>query len=263
MEIILGKKQSIKNKDWIEAVARIEELVSRAELDKLEADTVEEIRLQTEGKKAAYAWSGGKDSLVLGEICRTAGITECMAAVCGLEYPAFIAWIQEHAPENLEVINTGQNMEWLKKHPDMLFPTDSKTASRWFSIVQHRAQAKYYKAHGLDMILLGRRRADGNYCGKGSNIYTDGKGVTRYSPLAGWKHEAVLAYIHYHDVPMPPIYEWSNGYLCGTHPWPARQWTGSEAGGWAEVYQIDPGIVREAAGKFPGAKKYLKSIKDK
>lgn len=263
MEIILGRKQSIKNEDWLAAAARIEELVPRAELDELEAATVEEIRLQTAGKKAAYAWSGGKDSLVLGEICRTAGITECMAAVCDLEYPAFTSWIEAHKPENLEVINTGQNLEWLKKHPEMLFPQDSKVASRWFSIVQHRAQAKYYKAHGLDMILLGRRRADGNYCGKGGNIYTDGKGVTRYSPLAAWKHETVLAYIYYHDVPMPPIYGWHNGYLCGTHPWPARQWTGSEAGGWAEVYQIAPEIVQEASGTFPGAKKYLKSLKQK
>lgn len=263
MKVILGRKQSMKNEDWLEAVTKIEELVPRAELDELVETTIEEIRRETAGKKVAYAWSGGKDSLVLGEICRMAGVIECMAAVCDLEYPAFMAWIEEHRPENLEVINTGQNIAWLKKHPEMLFPEDSKAASRWFSVVQHRAQAKYYKAHGLDMILLGRRRADGNYCGKGSNIYTDSKGVTRYSPLSGWKHEAVLAYIHYHNVPMPPIYDWPNGYLCGTHPWPARQWTGSEAEGWAEVYQIEPEIVRVAAGRFPGAKKYLQSIKSK
>lgn len=145
----------------------------------------------------------------------------------------------------------------------MLFPKSSRTASRWFAIVQHRAQAEYYKARGLDMILLGRRRTDGNYCGKGGNIYTDRKGITRYSPLADWKHEEVLAYIHYYDVPMPPVYGWPNGYLCGTHPWPARQWTGSEERGWAEVYQIDPDIVTEAARKFPGAKKFLKSMQKK
>ncbi|XBX08348.1 phosphoadenosine phosphosulfate reductase family protein [Enterocloster clostridioformis] len=263
MENVLGRKQSIKNEDWLAAVSRIEELVPRVELDKLVEDTVKEIRLQAAGKKAAYAWSGGKDSLVLGEICRRADITECMIGICNLEYPEFLTWIQEHKPENLEILNTGQDMAWLEKHKDMLFPADSKAASRWFSIVQHRAQAKYYKAHDLDLILLGRRRADGNYCGKGGNIYTDSKGVTRYSPLAGWKHEAVLAYIHYYNVPMPPIYGWPNGYLCGTHPWPARQWTGSEESGWAEVYQIDPGIVAEAARKFPGAKKFLKSMKKK
>lgn len=261
MENILGRKQSIKNENWLTAVSRIEELVSKVELNKLVEDTIKEIRLQTIGKKAAYAWSGGKDSLVLGEICQKAGITECMIGICNLEYPDFLAWILEHKPKNLETINTGQDIGWLEKHTEMLFPTNNRISSLWFSIVQHRAQVKYYKVHDLDMILLGRRLADGNYCGKGRNIYTDNKGVTRYSPLAGWKHEAVLAYIHYYNVPLPPIYEWPNGYLCGTHPWPARQWTRSEERGWAEVYQIDPRIVIEASMRFPGAKKFLKSIK--
>lgn len=261
MQNILGRKQSIENRDWLAAMDKIEELVPKVELDELVAETVEEIKLQTVGKKAAYAWSGGKDSLVLGEICRTAGIKECMLAVCDLEYPAFMNWIQEHKPEGLEIINTGQNTEWLKKHPEMLFPRNSKTAARWFSIVQHKAQAQYYRAHELDVLLLGRRRADGNYCGRGSNIYTDGKGVTKYSPLAGWKHEAVLAYIHYYGVPMPPIYDWAKGYLCGTHPWPARQYTETEENAWKEVFEIDPEIVREAAKVFPGAKKYIRAKK--
>ena len=33
MERVLGKKQSIRNEDWLKAVKRIEELVSREELD--------------------------------------------------------------------------------------------------------------------------------------------------------------------------------------------------------------------------------------
>lgn len=260
MKNILGRKQSAKNEDWLKAVEEIENLISKEELDEMVSAAVDDIRQETAGKKAAYAWSGGKDSLVLAEICRMAGIMDCMLAVCDLEYPAFMDWIEANKPDGLKIINTGQNLEWLANHPEMLFPRDSQMAARWFSIVQHRAQAKYYKAHDLDMILLGRRRADGNFCGRGSNIYTDGKGVTRYSPLAAWKHEAVLGFIHYFQVPVPPIYSWPNGYLCGTHPWPARQWTGSESLGWAEVYRIAPDVVQEAAAYFPEADKYLKSI---
>ena len=130
--------------------------------------------------------------------------------------PAFAAWIEEHKPASCEVINTHQDIDWLVKHQEMLFPKDSAAAGRWFSIVQHRAQREYFKAHELDVIILGRRRADGNYVGRNSNIYTDGKGVTRFSPLAAWKHEHILAYIHYHQLPLPPIYGWKNGYLCGT-----------------------------------------------
>lgn len=145
-------------------------------------------------------------------------------------------------------------------YEEMLFPKDSAAAGRWFSIVQHRAQREYFKAHELDVIILGRRRADGNYVGRNSNIYTDGKGVTRFSPLAAWKHEHILAYIHYHQLPLPPIYGWKNGYLCGTHPWPARQWTGSIENGWREVYDIDPSIVLAAAEKIDSARAFLKGV---
>ena len=93
-----------------------------------------------------------------------------------------------------------------------------------------------------------------------SSVYTDGNGVTRFSPLADWKHDHILAYIHYFNLPLPPIYGWKNGYLCGTHPWPARQWTGSKENGWKEVFDIDPSIVEAAAGIIPGADEFLRGI---
>lgn len=253
----LGRKQSISNDAWLEAVATIESAVSRSELDDLTAVTIEDIRDVVDGKRAAYAWSAGKDSIVLGHICKAAGVKDSMIGVCDLEYPAFAAWIDANKPDGCEVINTHQNLDWLSKHPEMLFPKDSAAAGRWFSIVQHRAQRIYFKAHQLDIIILGRRRADGNFVGRGTNIYTDGKGVTRFSPLAVWSHEHVLAYIHYHKLPMPPIYGWKNGYLCGTHPWPARQWTGGIENGWREVYAIDPSIVIAAAEKMESARAFL------
>lgn len=203
-----------------------------------------------------YGWSGGKDSIVLGELCERAGIHDCVLVVCDLEYKAFVDWVNEHKPKGLEIINTHQDMEWLVKHPDMLFPQSSTNAAKWFHIVQHKGQTEYFKKHKLDMILLGRRRADGNYVGK-DGMYTNNLGVTRYSPIANWTHEDVLAYIYYYKTPMPPIYDWKNGYLCGTHCWPARQWTGSVENGWQEVYDIDSTIVEEASQYFDSAKLVL------
>lgn len=132
MERVLGKKQSIQNEEWLKAEKRIEELVSREVLDEKVRSTVEEIRQMTDGKKVAYAWSAGKDSLVLGEICRDSGVTDCMMAICNLEYPAFLKWVDRYKPKELEIINTGQDLEWLSKHLKMLFPQDSATAAKWF-----------------------------------------------------------------------------------------------------------------------------------
>ena len=88
----------------------------------------------------------------------------------------------------------------------------------------------------------------------------DSKGVSRYSPLADWSHEQILAYIHYHKLALPPIYDWKNGYLCGTHPWPARQRTGSEQNGWQEIYDIDKDIVMAAAAKLESARIFLREV---
>lgn len=154
MEKVLGRKQSIRNEDWINAMQHIEDLVKKEELDTLVDQTVSEILEQTEGKKAAFAWSGGKDSLVLERVCEMAGIHDCLMAVCDLEYPAFMEWVESHKPEKLEIINTGQNMDWLLKHQNMLFPQKSNVAAQWFHMVQHRGQARYYKTHDLDMLLL-------------------------------------------------------------------------------------------------------------
>lgn len=259
MNNILGRKQRIKNSEWINAMENIESLVSKKDLELLVKKTVADIKKKTKGKKAAFAWSAGKDSLVLDQICHMAGINACVLVVCNLEYPAFLKWVEANKPPELEIINTGQDLRWLSNHPHMLFPQDSKAAAQWFHIVQHRGQARYYKDHELNVLLLGRRRADGNYVGKGENIYTNGQGVTRYSPLSEWSHEQVLAFIHYYNVALPPIYEWKNGYLCGTHPWAARQWTGSVENGWKEVYEIDHSVVREAAEHIPSAKEFLES----
>ena len=66
---MLGRKQSVRNnEDWKNALDHIEETVPKKELDSLVKKTVKDIKEKCKGKKAAYAWSAGKDSLVLGDI---------------------------------------------------------------------------------------------------------------------------------------------------------------------------------------------------
>lgn len=253
---MLGRKQNISNDEWIKAVSDIELKVSKDEVERLTELTVCDIKKNVKGIKAAYAWSGGKDSIVLGDICVRAGISDCMAGICNLEYPEFIKWLEANKPENCEIINTGQDIVWLSKNQDMLFPQKSGTAAKWFSIVQHRAQRKYIKKNNINILLFGRRKADGNFVGKGKNIYTNSKGAVCYSPLSDWRHEDILAYIHYNKLTLPPIYNWYNGYKCGTHPWPARQWTNGN--GWREIYNIDRNIVILAAEYIRSAADFLR-----
>lgn len=127
------------------------------------------------------------------DVCRQAGIEDSVLVVSNLEYSAFTEWVDRNKPPKLEIINTGQDIEWLVKHPQMLFPQDSNTAAQWFHIVQHRGQAKYYKAHELDMILLGRRRAVETTSEKGA-IYIRTEKVSHVLVL--WLIGAMKKYWH-------------------------------------------------------------------
>lgn len=257
MRKMLGRKQNSSNARWIEALNKIEELVSREELEKAVATAVESIKTMTQGKNVAYAWSGGKDSIVLSGICKAAGIKECMFAHTDLEYPAFLDWCLKNKPEHCEVINIGYDLDWLAEHQNMLFPK-GKDLNKWYQIVQRAAFTKYFFDHKLDMIIVGHRKADGNIVGPDGTI-RKGSGEIRYSPLADWSHEMILAYIHYNKVELPPIYDWQDGFRCGTHPWPSRMYVDDVETGWKEIYAIDPNIVEQAAEKISNAKRFLES----
>ena len=253
----LGRKQTADNSAWLTTMEHIEEIIPQETLDKAVATACAELTDMTRGKHTAYAWSGGKDSIVLAELCRMVGIKDSMFAHTDLEYPAFLSWCLEHKPEGCDVINTGHNLDWLAKNQRMLFPSGAKL-NRWYEIVQRYAFTKYFFDKKLDMIIVGHRKADGNVVGP-NGVLKKNSGEVRYSPLANWSHELILAFIHYNKLPLPPIYGWKNGYKCGTHPWPSRMYMESVDQGYREVYEIDPNIVIEAAEKLSSARHFLES----
>ena len=160
MKTIIGRKQSSDNETFVRAWQHIEELVSKDEAAALVSKTVEHIKAVTAGKNVGYAWSGGKDSLALQYVCKLAGIKRCVLGIARhLEYPAFLEWVEKNKPDGLRIwSNDNLTFEWLSNHPDMLFPRESGKAARWFSLIQHRAQAWFFKEYDLDMITKGLRR---------------------------------------------------------------------------------------------------------
>jgi len=254
----LQRKQNLADPAiWTAARARARSLWPDTELDKLINTTLADIHATTTGRRAAYAWSGGKDSVALAWLAEQAGITDSVLGISNLEFPEFLTWVTDHMPAGLTVLNLGLDLAWLRAHPAMLFPHGAH-GPRWFTLINHKAQHNYYRHQSLDVLLLGRRRLDGNYTGPtGSICYTNTHGITRYSPLAHWTHEAVFALIEREHLPMAPCYDWPRGYQVGTGAWPARQWTTDTDHGFTEVWQIDPDIIRTAASELPAAADWL------
>lgn len=264
----IGQKQQISHEEFLAAWANIEQLVSREHTEKLIATAAAEVVKVCAGKRAAFSWSGGKDSLALEVVCKRAGIGECMMAITDLEVPAFLAWVTDHMPHGMEVKNVGLDLGWLSTHPTFLFPDRAKDGpdgagiqgTRWFNRVQRRGQVAFNTERRLNLLLLGRRRKDGNWIpaqpGHPEGVFSS-KGVTWYCPIRDWTHEETFAAIHYGGLELPPVYSWPRGFRVGTGPWPQRQWCGSIDQGWREVWEIDPAIVKEAAYVIPSGMDFL------
>ncbi len=258
MKQYVGRKQSSNNADWLYAVEHIEELISPEEVEIYAAKAAERISQACSGKKVAYAWSGGKDSIVLGDILAKLGITEGYFAYCDLDYPAFISWVKANRPAGVTMMHTGYNLEWLAKHQELIFAT-GHTGQRWHQISQKGPFTEMFFSHGLELLLLGHRVIDGNVCGPEGFIRKK-TGEVRYNPLYDWPHEAILGYIHYHGLSLPPFYGWKDGYVQGTHAWPERDHCKTLHQGYQEVYDIDSSIIIEAARYIPSALDFLREV---
>ena len=225
---------------------------------RLKNKTQKEIKKEIVGKEVAVSYSGGKDSIVVNHMCQQIGIDRTFWVRTNLEYPKVVKWINRYGPDNLEVVNTGQDLKWLAKNQNMLFPQSKKIALIWYRIVQNTGQKLYFKENKIDMLIVGSRIKDGNEPGK-DGMKVNKHGVVYYSPIYDWSHEDLLAYIEHFNIKLPPLYRWFNGFQVGTGPWAAREHTGSIQKGWEEVYNINPLIVKKAAKHITSAKSFLKN----
>lgn len=253
---MIGSKQRGDQSQWEEAWAQLCLAPNHALAEAMVARAAREVRATVRSKRAAFGWSGGKDSLALAIVAEAAGIDHSMIGLSAMEWPAFTSWLDDHSPAHLERVTVESiDYAWLRDHPAMLFPSTSADAGKWFAAVQHKAQRRYCADHDVEVFLLGRRRADGNFVGRGTNTYTDKGGFTRYSPLASWSHAELLNVLAAYAVPLPDLYFWPRGFIVGTGPWPSRRSTGSAETDWDECWRIDPQVVTEAAeNRIPGAK---------
>jgi 3'-phosphoadenosine 5'-phosphosulfate sulfotransferase (PAPS reductase)/FAD synthetase len=249
---LIGRKQNSVQSQWVVAWQSISASPDRERANGLIAEAAHRIRarLLVSNGPAVISWSGGKDSLALEIVCRMVGLDRCVIVLSRLEFPAFERWVRDFGPPRLDIERREQvDLDWLRDHPEMLFPKDSRTASRWYALVQHTGQRSYAKRNRIDLMLMGRRSAEGNYLGRRLQHgceYRDREGFHRYSPLADWTHEDVLHVLAANDVALPPLYSWPRGFRVGTGPWAKRR-VASHAQGWREVLAIDPSVIRAAA----------------
>lgn len=261
MRQVLGRKQSMKPETenlWWEVINNIEDYVSLAEVEKATEDARARILKMAEGKKAAYSWSGGKDSLVISELCKSVGIYKCQCFFTDLEFPAWKKFLFENAPAGCEMVYVDFDLDFLVEHPEMIFAT-GRNSQLWNKEIQQKHFLKFLSESDVEVLILGHRTIDGNFCGK-NGIREKQGGKILFSPIFDWSHEMIFAFLHYRNIEIPFMYKWVRGFRHGTHNWAERS-TPTVEQGYREVYEIDPQVVIKAAEKIPSAKNFLEEMK--
>lgn len=252
------------NEDFLTLRRDATKIVSRDHVESRISEAVDRInRLSERYGKPALAWSGGKDSRVLELIAGRAGITNGVLGISRFEFPSFLTWLEKHQPSTIETIRCPLGYDFLRKNPDMIFAADSAIVARWCQLKHISAQYKYAKENHVRLMLLGRRRQDGNYLGNEEGFSFEKDGVIIAAPIGDWSHAEIFATIGYYGISLPPIYDWEAGYLTGAGTW--ANFYFKKMGipdGWAYIYRYEPTVVYEAAAYIPDAYAYLESVQD-
>lgn len=265
MDDRVGRKQNSNNKSWLELWNNCTEKVSKKHIIEIESETIQKAKkIASQYKKIAYGYSGGKDSTVLASLLSKTGIKDlkpfCVLHQC--EYPKFQEWLFSNCPKGTTFLKLEKlGLEELNRKPEYLFPTGKKEKA--YYIGQWReAQTTYVKENNIDLVFAGRRIIDGNMCGKKNpdGIYVSkNKVITSCNLIADWSHEEILAYIKYNGLKLPPIYDFPNGWVYGTHAWTKRDRVNNSIyETFDEIMNIDKSIVIEASKTLDIAKEYLK-----
>lgn len=235
-----------KNLDWFKELYRdADKRMSRGQCQDLCGAIGERMRLRLHRRRAVYGWSGGKDSVVLAHIMQGAGILIPGACVLThLEYPIVNEFCHRHKPRGVQVVRTDHDVSWLLANRQFLFPTDAAVKARCYALVHQRYLDRFAALVGADVLILGRRRLDGNIIP--AEFYPAEGKADRYNPIANTPHEFIWACMRHFNLPEYPLYSIQPEYLVtGTGFW-------AQDKDWEMVRKTDHRIYDRYAAMFAG-----------
>lgn len=217
--------------------------ISKRECAELMKRTADEMALVFQGERVVYAWSGGKDSVVLDSLMRMVGNHIGVCVCTQLEYPCVDAFLMGNKPPRTEIVRTTHDLAWLRRNPKMLFPADSRTKSDWLRIVQHSHTDEFAKRVGASMLVFGRRTEDGNVMK--SKLYTVEGRARRYNPLKDFTHLQIWGIVRHFELPEYPLYaRHASSLVTGTGSW-------AQEPSWDIVKATDPALYARVRRFFP------------
>ena len=268
---MLGKKHITEQEDWLKAWDNCTNIYSKDYIDSLTEksikrlyDTIDKFNIDT--SRMGYGWSGGKDSLVLGDILNKTVFGKDLKGFCvlyPLNFESFKKYCIENKPENTSIyFNTKYDIDFMNNNPEFFFSKTKDIYYKYWSGLWRKQENSFYKENNLDLVIFGRRTIDGNCVRKTDDLpieLTKNKNI--YNIIYDWNHEELFAYIRYNNLELNNLYFERNGFNLGNHFWCERRNLGTLKNNLDEVWNIDKDtIIKSAQRGLIVSQNYLKEI---
>lgn len=268
---MLGKKHTSNQEDWIKAWDDCIKIYSKDYINNLTEKSIQRFynavdKFNIDTSRMGYGWSGGKDSLVLGDILNKTVFGKDLKGFCVL-YPlyfdSFIKYCEKNKPYNVDTYFFKKYDEkFINENPQFLFNENESMYNHYWGQLSRSVENDFYDNNNLDLIIFGRRTIDGNCVRKTDNLpiqFTKSKNI--YNMIYDWNHEELLAYIRYNNLELNDLYFKRNGFKYGTHLWVERDPLGSLKENLDEIWEIDKNtIIKSAERGLIVSQNYLKEI---
>jgi 3'-phosphoadenosine 5'-phosphosulfate sulfotransferase (PAPS reductase)/FAD synthetase len=169
-------------------------------------------------KNPILAFSGGKDGFVVAHLCNQVFPNIRMVCETSFYFPLQIENIKEISKRHNFNVTFVSSLgdDWLYRHKEIIFSTDSKIRSFSFSARQHKTLRTFSKKYNSDIAIFGRR-SDEN-CVPNRLYKTKNNSCFQYHPLKDWKLNDIWGYFDYIKEPRPFIYLTKFGENAGNAP---------------------------------------------
>lgn len=199
-------------------------------------------------QRPLVAFSGGKDSLVVAHMAKKLGVKDYVCET-SFYFQTQLDSIKVVASEmKLQVAyKNSLSLDWLKKHKQVIFSTDSKIRGWSFAVRQQATVKKHARKINADCCIFGRRTEEN--CVR-KVCYTTKSGLQCH-PLKDWKTADVWQYLAKYKISTPWIYKTEFGKFEGNAPFYAlnpRTTNLSISQCWSLVFNMDnrffPGMLK-------------------
>lgn len=216
-----------------------------------EKEAIEYIKKNEPDSSYAVLFSGGKDSIVLYDLAKKAGVKILpIYAKTGIDPPEIVRFIKKNYPEITHAIPKISFLKYIKKYG--VIPSPMR---RWCcNVLKEIPSTKIMQAHNIFDVLVGIRAEESSKRakrGRESTVHVWKGHTNLFKPIFYWQEWQVWEYIEKYKLEYPSLYD--NGFTrigCILCPFASKKEKHFNAKAYPSMYRLFLKCVLEGHASY-------------